>query len=186
MPRCHLVRVGAMGQIGHFASDQAIRYPRGSQVVVRTGRGVELAEVLAPPSDLTECEADGSILRPLTVEDQLLAARLERNRTAAYEACAARIAELDLNTVLIDVEHLFDGQTLVFYFLGEPPDELQAVCAELAELYEASAQFRKFTETLLVGCGTGCGTSDAVGGGCGSCAIGRATGCGSCASGHTH
>jgi cell fate regulator YaaT (PSP1 superfamily) len=153
-------------------------------VVVRTARGLELAEVLAPPSELSEAEADGAILRPATVEDQLLAARLEKNRTAAYEACAARIAELGLSTVLIDVEHLFDGQSLVFYFLGEPSDELQEVCSELAELYEASAQFRRFTETLLVGCGPGCGTADAEGGGCGSCAVGRATGCGSCGSPH--
>jgi cell fate regulator YaaT (PSP1 superfamily) len=173
-----------MGQVGHFASADATRYPRGSQVVVRSVRGVELAEVLAPPSDRTESESDGTILRPLTVEDQLLAARLEKNRAAAYEACAARIAVLGLNAVLIDVEHLFDGQTLVFYFLGDPPDELQEVCAELAELYEASAQFRRFTETLLVGCGPGCGTSDAVGGGCGSCAVGCATGCGGCGTVH--
>jgi len=31
-------------------------------------------------------------LRGLTAEDQLLAVRLEQNRQAAYEACAARLA----------------------------------------------------------------------------------------------
>lgn len=184
MPRCHLVRVGTLGEVGHFASADSLRYPRGSPVVVRTPRGLELGEVLAPPNDLTEAEADGQILRPMTVEDQLLAARLEKNRAAAYEACAQRIAALGLGTVLIDVEHLFDGQTLVFYFLGDPPDVLEGVCAELAELYEASAQFRRFTETLLIGCGPGCGTADALGGGCGSCTLGRAAGCENCSSGH--
>lgn len=184
MPRCHLVRVGAMGTVGHFASAEAVRYPRGSQVVVRTDRGLELAEVLAPPSEFSDVDPEGTILRPVAIEDQLLAARLEKNRAAAYEACSSRISELGLSTVLLDVEHLFDGQSLVFYFLGEPPDELQEVCAELAEIYEASAQFRQFTETLLTGCGPGCGTADAVGAGCGSCSIGKATGCGGCASGH--
>ena len=173
-----------MATVGHFVSPDAVRYPRGSQVVVRTQRGLELGEVLAPPSEWSEVESDGNILRPVAIEDQLLAARLEKNRAAAYDACSARINELGLSTVLLDVEHLFDGQSLVFYFLGEPPDELQEVCTELAEVYEASAQFRQFTETLLTGCGPGCGTADAVGAGCGSCAIGKATGCGSCASGH--
>lgn len=173
-----------MGQVGLFASADAVVYPRGSQVVVRTPRGLELAEILAPPSEQGDDSPQGTILRPVAIEDRLLAARLEKNRAAAFEACAARIDELNLPAVLVDVEHLFDGQTLVFYFLGDPPDEVQAVCAELAEVYEASAQFRQFTETLLTGCGPGCGTEDAAGGGCGSCAIGKATGCGSCAGGH--
>lgn len=184
MPRCHIVRVGALGAVGNFTAADALRYPRGTQVVVRTGRGLELAEVLAPPSDLIDVEPEGTILRPAALEDQLLAARLEKNRAAAYEACSARISELGLATVLLDVEHLFDGQSLVFYFLGEPPAELQEVCSELAEVYEATAQFRQFTDTLLTGCGPGCGTAEAAGAGCGSCAIGKVTGCGSCASGH--
>lgn len=183
MSRCHIVRVGAMGLVGHYASADAVRYPRGSQVVVRTTRGLELAEVLTPPTELGDVEPEGLIVRPMASEDQLLAARLEKNRAAAYEACAARIRELGLPTVLVDVEHLFDGQTLVFYFLGEPDEALQEVCAELAEVYESNAQFRQFTESVMTGCGPGCGTADAAGGGCGSCAIGKATGCGSCGSG---
>ena len=40
----------------------------------------------------------------------------------------------------------------------------------LAETYEAKVQFRKFTETLIEGCGPGCGTEEAKGqGGCESC-----------------
>ena len=70
----------------------------------------------------------------------------------------------------------FDGQTLVFYFLGETSPELEALTAELADLYEAKVQFRKFAEAVTEGCGPGCGTADAPGGGCGtscgtSCAV---------------
>ena len=52
--------------------------------------------------------------------------------------------------------------------------ELDALTAELAEVYEAKAQFRKFAETLTAGCGPHCGT-EAEGGGCGS------GGCSTCA-----
>ncbi len=133
----HLVRVGALGHVGRFTSVDAVRYPRGSRVVVRTGRGLELGEVLAEPQGADTGPADGSILRGLTIEDQLLEARLEKNRQAAYQDCAERLAALRSPAVLMDVEHLFDGRTLVFYFLGEMSGELESLTDELAELYES-------------------------------------------------
>jgi cell fate regulator YaaT (PSP1 superfamily) len=175
MGRQHLIRVGALGHVGRFTAVDAVRYPRYSRVVVRTGRGLELGEVLAPPADETEpAGSDGSILRGLTVEDQLLEVRLEKNRQAAYDACAHRLAELNLPAALMDVEHLFDGRTLVFYFLGEMTAELEALTDELAEVYEAHVQFRRFSEAVTEGCGPGCGTEAATGGGCKTCATGCA------------
>src|SRR2546430_11543646 len=49
---------------------------------------------------------------------------------------------------------------LFFYFLGDVTPELEAYTGRLAETYEANVQFRKFTETLIEGCGPGCGTED--------------------------
>jgi cell fate regulator YaaT (PSP1 superfamily) len=170
-----------MADVGAFGSADATRYPRDSRVIVRTRRGLEIGQVLAPPDDAaprapnaSADTVDGTIVRGMTVEDQLLEARLERNRLAASEACAVELATRQWPTVLLDVEHLFDGETLVFYFLGEMPPELDTLTAELAEAYDAKAQFRSFVETVTTGCGPGCGTDEATGGGCGSCATGCA------------
>lgn len=176
----HFVRVGLFGQVGRFRSVDSARYPRGSRVVVRTVRGVELGEVLGSGDAEVGCEteaifgADGTILRRMTVEDQLLEARLERNRHEAFNACSRRLAELGVAAALVDVEHLFDGGGLYFYFLGQPPGEVDALTAELAEIYDANVQFRRFAETLATGCGPDCGTEHATGGGCTSCATGCA------------
>src|SRR5205823_10375051 len=106
------------------------------------------------------------LLRRVTVEDDLLIVRLEKNRDAAFQACASKLAERGLPAVLVDVEHLFDGQSLYFYFLGDGGPELDALTVELASAYEAKAQLQKFAETLVAGCGPNCGTEE--GGGCGS------------------
>ena len=170
MPRNHLVRVGAMGQVGRFQAVDAVCYARRTQVVVRTRRGLEIGEVLASsPSSPDNTTVDGAILRRLTVEDRLLEERLEKHRQAAYEACAVLLRDKDIAATL-EVEHLFDGQGLIFYFLGEVTPELETYTAALAEEYEAKVQFRKFTETLIEGCGPDCGTEAAAGqGGCDSC-----------------
>lgn len=172
MPGCHLVRVGAMGLVGRFVAVDAVRYPRRSRVVVRTRRGLEVGNVLVPAGDdsASSSAADGELLRGVTVQDELLLARIEKNRQAAYQDCTKMLAELGLSATLVDVEHLFDGQGLFFYFLGEVTPELESYTGRLAEAYEAKVQFRKFTETLIEGCGPGCGTEEAQGrGGCDSC-----------------
>jgi cell fate regulator YaaT (PSP1 superfamily) len=161
--RQHLVRIGALGTVGRFTSVDAVRYPRASRVIVRTGRGLEVGEVLAEPAGADADSADGSILRGVTVADDLLIARLEKNRSEAYAACAKRLSEMQSPAALMDVEQLFDGRTLVFYFLGEMTGELEALTNELAELYESRVQFRQFADAVNEGCGPGCGTESAAG-----------------------
>lgn len=173
MSRFHLVRVGAMGQVGRFSAVDATRYPRGARVVLRTPRGLEVGEVLSMPvADEFRVQADGAILRGLTVEDQLLEARLNKNRAEAYDACQQRLLEVDDSAVLMDVEHLFDGETLLFYFLGDPSPQVTAITEELAAAYESKVRFQDFATAVTTGCGPGCGTSEA--GGCGSSCSGCA------------
>jgi cell fate regulator YaaT (PSP1 superfamily) len=174
MPQFHYLRVGVLGHVGRFVSVDAVRYPRRARVIARTARGLEIGEVLSPPTGDEPFEADGELLRGMTVEDELLSARLEKNRLAAFAACAARIQDHALPATLMDVEHLFDGQTLAFYFLGEQPAALTGLLEELAEAYESQAQLRSFTDALTHGCGPGCGTEEATGGGCSSCSTGCA------------
>ncbi|MEO2048504.1 MAG: PSP1 C-terminal domain-containing protein [Pirellulales bacterium] len=202
MTNHHLIRVGAMGQIGRFAAVDTIGYQRHHRVIVRTRRGLEVGEVLVPPaidgpgvlksgslgsgSLATSTRAlgplapgfdfdrvDGQVLRGMTPQDHLLEARLETKRQAAYKACVKLLERLQLPDLLIDVEHLFDGQGLYFYFLGEVSLQLEQTTHQLAETYESKVEFRKFTETLLAGCGPDCGTKAAAGGteagGCENC-----------------
>src|SRR5918995_725770 len=128
----HLVRYGLLGHVGTFASVDALRYPRRSRVVVRSPRGLEVGEVLAEPDDHGQRDAaDGQILRRMTVQDDLLEARLERRRHEAFEACQQLLSEADVPAALVDVEHLFDGEGLYFYFLGDPPVETAKITGQL-------------------------------------------------------
>ncbi len=167
----HLVRYSLLGHVGRFASVDATRYPRRTRVIVRSPRGLEIGEVLAPPEPAENPEeTEGQILRRVTVEDDLLVARLEKHRHEAFTACSELLAAEAVPAVLVDVEHLFDGQGLFFYFLGEVPSSATGVIERLADTYETKVEFRKFTETLTEGCGPGCGTEEAMGqGGCASC-----------------
>ncbi|MBC8355567.1 MAG: hypothetical protein H8E66_26615 [Planctomycetes bacterium] len=176
----HLVRIGVIGHVGRFDSVDGVLYPRHARVICRTTRGLEVGEVLSS-SELGNPDAAGTLVRRLTVEDDLLLTRIERNRDEAFRACNELLAERDLPAVLMDVEHLFDGQSLYFYFLGDVGPEVEALTSELTAAYETTVQFHKFAETLTEGCGPGCGTEEAMGqgcstGSCASCAVSSACG----------
>ena len=143
-------------------------------MVCRTTRGLEIGRVLSP-EESGSVSVDGSILRRVGIEDDLILARLQQSQTEAYEACVELLAARGQDVVLMDVEHLFDGQSLYFYFLGKVPPEVEALTEELAQTYAAQVRFEQFSELLTHGCGPGCGTEEASGGcqenGCSTCAM---------------
>ncbi|MDA0657668.1 MAG: PSP1 C-terminal domain-containing protein [Planctomycetota bacterium] len=184
-----IVRVGAFGHVGRFIPLEGRSYPRGTDVICRTRRGLEVGEVLstadfAPPEDaLNRPEdaavgsglvADGEIVRRMTSEDQLLLLRLQQRRNEAIASCEKLLTEHRLNVTLIEVEQTFDGQSLVFYFLGDMSPEVDIITTELAQAYEQTVQMKQFSELLESGCGPQCGTAEATG-------CGTASGCASCA-----
>ena len=162
-----------MGHVGRFTSVDAVAYPREPGDCAhqpRVGNWRSAGPLRRQPTE-GRSSADGSILRGMTLEDELLESRLEKNRQKAARRLHRPAEELKITATLLDVEHLFDGRSLFFYFLGEVTPEIESVTSELAEVYDAAAQFRQFSETLTEGCGPGCGTEEAAGhGGCASCA----------------
>jgi hypothetical protein len=169
LSRHHLVRIGILGRVGRLTAVEAVSYPRGTRVICRTGRGLEVGQVLSHVDfDPETWQGDGSILRKVTVE--------------AMDACQRLLDESNCGAVLMDAEQLFDGGTLYFYFLGELSPDVELHVDQLAETYDANVAFRQFAETVAAGCGPGCGTDEAPGfcgtsdGGCATCGVSGACG----------
>ena len=169
-----------MGLVGRYESPDFAIYSRDTSVICRTTRGLEFGTVLCSLNAESDQSLvlDGQILRRVGSEDELILERLERHRDKAFAACERLIAERQLPGVLVDVEHLFDGESVYFYFLGEVDERLQALTEELAATYERKVRFKKFAETLANGCGPDCGTgaSQCSSRACGSCAVSGACG----------
>ncbi len=173
----HFVRIGILGHIGRFTAADRQQFAHGRRVVCRTSRGLEIGEVLGLAEELSsERVADGTLLRSLTTEDELLLARIEKNQAEAYSACVSLLEQRKINATLMDVEHLFDGQSLYFYFLGEVTPEIEEITRDLSEAYESKVRFRQFADAVTRGCGPDCGTESATGcgTGCDSCSIAAA------------
>lgn len=176
----HLVRLGILGHVGRFRAVDRTIHSRGQRVVCRTARGLEVGEVLTNLDQAESAtETDGDLLRKVTPDDEMLIKRIESRRLKAIDACQRWLDSKKIDAALIDAEHLFDGESVFFYFLGPVPEQEFPIDEHLGGVYEGKVKFRQFTETLVNGCGPGCGEEAAKcgTGGCSSC--GLSGGCGS-------
>ncbi|MEX1097397.1 MAG: Rieske 2Fe-2S domain-containing protein [Planctomycetales bacterium] len=161
---CYLVRYGAPGWIGRFGSIERIECGVGDRVVVHTSRGVEIGEVLALSEEPGGGGARpaGEVLRPFVPGD----ARPEEPRETFDEA--RRIAaERGLPLEFVDCERLFDGETVVLYYVGEANGELDALRSELAEANAIGLRCEPLFDPPPPA-GGGCGKEGCGGGGCGA------------------
>ena len=92
----HWVRTGLFGHLGRYHASTGEVLARGRRVICRTPRGLEVGTVLGEVFPATESTREataqdvlpeGELLRRMTAEDELLWARLERDRSAAVHAC---------------------------------------------------------------------------------------------------
>ena len=134
---CYLVRYGALGHVGRVGSINRIACRRGDRVVVNTDRGVELAEVLEAPKDgegrSNQERPTGELLRAATDEDREREADLGDLHDRVLKASEELISQRGLLVTAMDAEQLFDGQTIIVYYLGEPTEELGPVAVELSK-----------------------------------------------------
>jgi hypothetical protein len=186
----YLLGYGLMGDFGRFRAAQPMTCRRGDRAVVRSHRGLEVAQVLreATPRHAVFLPNTtvGALLRRLTPEDEGTAARMRQRGQELFGRGARLAAELGLPLEPIDAEVLLDGQHGVLYHLrwGEcdvrpfvstlsREFDLHIVLTDLTRPQGAAAQEE---EEGHQGCGReGCGR--AGGGGCGTCGSG---GCGTC------
>jgi cell fate regulator YaaT (PSP1 superfamily) len=141
-----IVRHGAMRFLGEFDPTDGA-YARGQEVVVRTERGLELGEVLCPASPravgLLAEPTKGRILRTLTPEDHANRDRLRRAEENELEACCKFVAQRKLQMELVDVEHLFGGERIIFYFLAEKRVDFRELVKDLARAYQTRIEMRQ-------------------------------------------
>jgi cell fate regulator YaaT (PSP1 superfamily) len=144
----YVVRYGLMRVIGEFAAKGPQKLPRNATVIARTSRGVEWGEVLCPATERTATylesqESIGKILRLANDDDSRQRDELWKGERAEFEGCREMIAERRLLMQLVDVEHLFGGERLIFYYLAEQRVDFRELVKGLAKRYKTRIEMRQ-------------------------------------------
>ena len=143
----YIVRHGAMRFLGEFEAPEGYAYERGQRVVVRTDRGHELGEVLcgADPRALAMVAdpTHGTIVRLLTDADQAELARARQVEEREFEVCKKFAIDRRLQMELVDVERLFGGERVIFYFLAEKRVDFRELVKDMAREFQTRIELRQ-------------------------------------------
>ncbi|HWG46104.1 MAG TPA: regulatory iron-sulfur-containing complex subunit RicT [Gemmataceae bacterium] len=141
-----IVRHGAMRFLGEF-DPESETYARGQEVVVRTDRGLEVGQVLCPSTpqavELIGEPTRGRIVRILAEQDRAERERLRALEESELETCIRFVQQRHLQMELVDVEHLFGGERIVFYFLAEKRVDFRDLVKDLAREYQTRIEMRQ-------------------------------------------
>jgi cell fate regulator YaaT (PSP1 superfamily) len=147
MVSSYIVRHGAMRFLGEFTAGEDQTYPRDARVLVRSERGLEVGQVLCATNpralELLAEPTHGQIVRPLQADDHVEIDRLRQAEVREFDACRGFIQQRSLQMELVDVEHIFGGERIVFYFLAEKRVDFRELVKDLARAFQTRIEMRQ-------------------------------------------
>ena len=143
----YVVRYGAMRVLGTFTTRSSESFRRGSKIVARTPRGLEVGEVLCEADEETsqrlKDSGGGQIFRLMTNEDTNELFHLKQRERTEFEKCQEYVGKLNLEMELVDVEHLFGGERIVVYYLAEGRIDFRELVRQLASEFQTRIEMRQ-------------------------------------------
>jgi cell fate regulator YaaT (PSP1 superfamily) len=143
----YIVRHGTLRFLGEYEASEDAIFDRGDRIVVRSERGLELAEVLCEATpralELLTGPTQGQIVRLASADDEQEVQRLQVLEEQELETCCRFVAERQLQMEPVDAEHLLGGERIVFYFLAEKRVDFRELVKDLARTYKTRIEMRQ-------------------------------------------
>ena len=177
-----LVRYGRMSTLGLFEHHEAKIPKVHTRVVVKTNRGLELGFLVGRFSsykggqfklsqeqieeyfdngdvDLAHGQA-GKFIRYATTDDINEERHLRQIVKEEIECCRRFIKEMNLPMKIVDAEHVFGGERIIFYFMSDGRVDFRELVKRIAQEYQTRIEMRQIgsrDEAKLLGDVESCG-----------------------------
>jgi cell fate regulator YaaT (PSP1 superfamily) len=177
-----LVRYGYMNNLGLFEHNETQIPCTPARVVVKTDKGLELGHLVGQSSAYKEgrfrlseeqicsyfvnseinfsSEPVGKVVRFATPDDISEEQHLKKIAREEITCCQGFAAELGLKMKIIDAEHIFGGERVIFYFMADGRVDFRELVRKLAQEYQTRIEMRQIgsrDEAKLLGDVESCG-----------------------------
>jgi cell fate regulator YaaT (PSP1 superfamily) len=159
-----MARYGRMGHVGEFLLPRSLDAPScGGKLILQTERGVEIGEPI--PLTCTLCAnavsrdqvreyvknsgADalryqaGRVLREASSDDLIEQRHIDAQKQEKLDICERLVAKHGLEMKLVDCEHVFGGERVVFYFMAESRVDFRGLVKDLADEFQTRIEMRQ-------------------------------------------
>ncbi|MEN8126727.1 MAG: regulatory iron-sulfur-containing complex subunit RicT [Planctomycetota bacterium] len=159
-----LVRYGRLGCLGWFDHHESHISRINAHVIIKTERGLELGQIVGihnyrgghfknSPEQVEQyfCNRTkdyplaegGTFVRYATHEDLREQEHLEKNSIGEAKTCQRIAEELSLKMKVVEGEHLFGGERIIFYFTSEHRVDFRELVKRLAREYQTRIELRQ-------------------------------------------
>ncbi len=177
-----MVRYGRMNTLGFFEHSENEIPKVNSCVVVKTDRGLELGYIVGQlnsykagqfklreeqvkeyfdNSEIDVCPAQaGKFIRFATSADISEDRHLQKIAKDEVDFCRKIVKEMNLPMKIVEAEHLFGGERIVFYFMSDGRVDLRDLGKRIAQEYQTRIEMRQIgsrDEAKLLGDLESCG-----------------------------
>jgi cell fate regulator YaaT (PSP1 superfamily) len=177
-----MVRYGRMNALGFFEHNENEIPKVHTRVVVKTDRGLELGFIVGhlnsyrggqfklredqvkeyfDNSEIDFCPAQaGKFIRFATNADISEERHLEKIAKEEIDFCKKIIKEMNLPMKIVDAEHVFGGERIVFYFMSDGRVDFRELVKRIAQEYQTRIEMRQIgsrDEAKLLGDLESCG-----------------------------
>jgi hypothetical protein len=161
-----LVRYGSIPLVARYVLQVEVSdsVTRGSEIIIRTDRGLEFGHVLEvlPPSVVDEADISTTIVRTATDQDRKTYQKRQHQSAEDFEAWQQRIHDWKLELEVIDLERTLDDDKVILYVLNDQNAEttrlaLLAAAAGLGIIHVQPVAAEGIVNGSDGGCGSGCG-----------------------------
>jgi cell fate regulator YaaT (PSP1 superfamily) len=177
-----LVRYGRMNTLGLFEHHESTISKVHSRVVIKTRRGLELGHLVGrlasykggqfrlSGEQIIEYYDDGDVdfsrgqtgkfIRYATSADVSEERHLRKIVREEMECCQNFIKEMNLPMKIVDAEHVFGGERIIFYFMSDGRVDFRELVKKVAQEYQTRIEMRQIgsrDEAKLLGDVESCG-----------------------------
>ena len=177
-----LVSYSRMGLLGLFEHNESHIPKVPTRVVVKTDRGLELGHLVGQltmyrggqfrlseaqikqyfdKSDVDIlCKPMGRLIRFASSEDISEERHLRKIANDEMKTCRRFAAELGLTMKVVDAEHIFGGERIIYYFMADGRIDFRELVKKLAQEYQSRIEMRQIgsrDEAKLLGDVESCG-----------------------------
>ncbi len=150
------VRFKEAGKIYYF-SPEDIHIKVGDFLIVETIRGIEFGQCAVGIKFVSDEEIVPplkNVIRVATVDDLRINRENKKKQKQAFEICLEKIKLHNLDMKLSDVEYIFDGNKVIFYFTASGRIDFRELVKDLASIFKIRIELRQIgvrDESKMIG-----------------------------------
>lgn len=177
-----LVRYGRMNELGLFEHSQPDVPRTPTRVVVKTEKGLQLGKTVGELGCYKvgqfklneaqineyydkshtgfECKPTGNVIRYATSADLSEERHFKKIAEQELDFCQQLVKEMQLPMKIVDVDHIFGGERIIFYFMSEARVDFRELVKKLAHEYQSRIEMHQIgsrDEARLLGDFESCG-----------------------------